>query len=163
MRQKHQSHTRVAKLNDLRVIVEECKQRMPEIQDERYRNAEHDKALQHGQQQRLFAALKLACAVVLAYKGRAGLAEGVENIEGYDLHVPCRARRRHDQSAEAVDGCLNDHVRYRKDCALHACRQADAQDVPQASHIYMQLGDVKADIVIRLSQAEEQDHRAYRV
>ena len=85
------------------------------------------------------------------------------NVEGDDLHVPCRARRRHDSGAEAVDGRLYDHVRYRENCALHPGRQADAQNVPQASHVYAQLGHINTDIVIRLSQAEEQDHRAYRV
>ena len=44
-----------------------------------------------------------------------------------------------------------------------ADQQADAQNVPQASHVYAQLGHIKTDIVIRLFQAEEQDHRAYRV
>ena len=163
MRQKHQPHTCVAEGNDLGIVIEECEQRMPEMQDERHRDTEHDITLQQGQQQRLFAAFKLACAIVLANEGRAGLTEGVENVEGDDLHVPCRARRRHDSGAEAVDGRLYDHVRYRENCALHPGRQADTQDVPQASHVYAQLGHIKTDIVIRLFQAEEQDHRAYRV
>ena len=94
MRQKHQPHTCVAEGNDLGIVIEECEQRMPEMQDERHRDTEHDIPLQQGQQQRLFAAFKLACAIVLANEGRAGLTEGVENVEGDDLHVPCRARRR---------------------------------------------------------------------
>ena len=163
MRRHDQHEANIARLYHLRVAVEDGEQRLSEKEDQSDGDAEADDALEKTQQQRFLAALDLARAEVLPDKGRARLRERVEDIVGDDLDVVGRARRRHDDCAEAVDRALNDDIRDGEHRALHTCGNADAQNLLEAQPVDAQLFRLKADDLVRFEQEDPQDRRADRV
>ena len=142
------------------VIVENGHEIFAEAQDQRNGRAQHHRALDQAQRERLFAAAQLARAKVLSHKRRARLREGVQNVVGDDLDVKGRARGRHDHRAERVDGRLDDDVRCGKHRALHARRQADAQDAAKDRKVDFERARLQMNFLRRAAQSSVKQRRA---
>ena len=163
MREHDIHHADIAGLDDLGVVVEYREQGLAEKQQYGDRRHERDKPLEHAQLERFLAAVDLARAVVLPDKGRARLRKCVDDIEGEYLDVERCARCCHDHRAETVYRRLDDDVRHRKQRALHACGQADAEDAAQDGQVDAKLFGVEADVKLGAPQLHEQDNGAYRI
>ena len=153
----------VARLDDLRVVVEYRKQGLAEKQQYAYRQNERRKTLEHAQLERFFAAFYLACTVVLPDEGRTRLRECIDDIEGEYLDVERCARCCHDDRAEAVYRRLDDDVRHRKQRALHAGGQADGENAAQDGQVDAKLFRVDANVKLGAPELHEQDNGAYDI
>ena len=162
IRSEENEQAAVADLDDLRVVVENGQQILARQQHDHDGDGGSDDVLAEGQKHGFFAAVDLAGAVVLADKGRARLAEGVEHVVGDDLDVERGARGGHDDGAEAVDGRLDDDVRHREDRALNTGRQTDAHDLAEDGGVDAQLLQLHAH-QIAVQQAAQQQHGTDRV
>ena len=94
-------------------------------------------------------------AVVLADERRDGQrqARHGQDVEPVDLHI--RHKARHGVRAEAVDARLDEDVRERNDHALHAGRQADADDAPRHGPVQPDLAQRQAVGLLRFYQKRD--------
>ncbi len=89
--------------DDGRVIVEEAEYLSGQGYDDDYNDESTTHVQEQGAPGYFLAAGKLPCSIVLSDEGGTGLAEGVDDEVGENLHVKGRRGSRHDVRAKRVD------------------------------------------------------------
>lgn len=163
IRHKNIDKARIADGDDLGVAVEQREQEVTGQQREQNRRAERGGSLEQRELQRLLAARRLPCAVVLPDECRARLREAVHDIVGENLHIERRAGCRHHRGAERVDRRLNHDVGDREHGTLHPGGHADAQRLHKHAAVDAKLTRFDMDVPAVPAQAAVQDSGADRI
>ncbi len=118
----------ITNVDDMWIAVKEGKQKLSASKDQQDSRYGYDSIFYEGQDQGAFATVDLLCAVVLAYKGGAGLTEGIKQVIYKDLNVVGSAGSSDHKGSKAVDRRLDHYVCNVKDSALDTGWKSDLQD-----------------------------------